>query len=293
MEALGYEVAFLDQNDPEAPFDSDAEVVCCGLSFYKAHIGDFPDLKFVQLLSIGYDGLSMEPLRARGAVLANAKGSNCGTLSEWILWKVLEGCKGRRVLEQRQRERRWERASDMIDLAGKEVCLIGFGDIGRETARRLKAFDARVTAVGRRHYESPWIDESALLGEREEILSRSDIVILAIQAVPETRHLLGKEEFAAMKDEAILVNAARGSLIDEEALTGELKKRRFRYAALDVFEEEPLPPESPLWGMENVSVTPHNAFETDRHTENAYRVIYENLKAFAEGRPVPTQIYYE
>ena len=151
------------------------------------------------------------------------------------------------------------------------MCILGCGDVGREIAKRLKAFGCHITGVNRTVRELPDFDEVLPLDKLAETAAACDILVCCIALTPETRGIVSKEILGRLHDGAVFVNVARGALTDEAALTKWLQSGGC--AVLDVFEEEPLPESSPLWEMENVLVTPHNSFVGKGNRERMWRVI--------------------
>jgi phosphoglycerate dehydrogenase-like enzyme len=187
----------------------------------------------------------------------------------------------------------WQERPRPREVAGATLGLIGFGAIGREVARLALALGMRLL-VAREHPEkspdhpiarSPDVKVFGP-GDTDRVLAESDFVVLCAPVTPRTRGLINPPRLARMKPEACLVNVARGALIDDAALMDALRARRLGAVALDVFPEEPLPPASPYWEMENVLITPHTAALTDKLWERHYALISENLRRFRAGQPL-------
>jgi phosphoglycerate dehydrogenase-like enzyme len=168
------------------------------------------------------------------------------------------------------------------ELAGATVGLVGIGSIGREVAKRASALGMRVIAT-REHPEkgSPENVEKILPSSRiDEVLSQSDYVILAAPLTSTTRRLMNAVRFEKMKAEACLINVSRGPLVDQDALAQALRQKKIGGAALDVFDQEPLPSGSPLWDLENLLITPHTAAMTEKLWARHYKLIAENLRSY-------------
>ena len=163
----------------------------------------------------------------------------------------------------------------LLELSGKRVCILGCGDVGREIAKRLKAFGCRITGVNRTVRVLPDFDEVLPLDKLAETAAACDILVCCIALTPETRSIVSEEIFGRLHDGVIFVNVARGALADEATLTKWLQSGG--RAVLDVFEEEPLPESSPLWNMENAIVTPHNCFASDGNRARLWAVISTRL----------------
>jgi phosphoglycerate dehydrogenase-like enzyme len=185
----------------------------------------------------------------------------------------------------------WHEQPRPREVAGSTVAVIGMGGIGREFASRAKALGMKVVAVR----ESP---AKGLSGANavyspeqiDEVLPQADYVLLCTPVTPATTGLMNAERLSEMKSDAYLINVARGPLIDEPALLDALRNRRIAGAALDVFNEEPLPASSPFWSLDNILITPHTAAVTERLWERHYRLIVDNMKRFLAGQPLMNQV---
>ena len=168
----------------------------------------------------------------------------------------------------------------MTELYGSTVCIVGTGNVGIECARRFRAFGCRVIGVNRTVREVAAFDKVYPMTQLDEALACADVVVLTIALTEETRGLMNTERFAKMKPGAVLVNIARGALVDNTAVI-EALQYNLSGAVLDVFDPEPLSPESPLWAMENVIVTPHNSFVGDGAALRLNALILKKLKECA------------
>jgi len=185
-------------------------------------------------------------------------------------------------------ERMWSSRPRPREVAGATLGLVGLGSIGREVAKRATALEMRVIAV-REHVnkETPnGVEHAYASHQLQTLLQQSDYVVLAVPITASTQKLINAERLSKMKTDACLINVGRGPLIDEAALSGALRSHRIGGAALDVFEQEPLPPESQLWDLENLLITPHTAGLTERLWERHYQLFSENLRRYLAGRPL-------
>ena len=280
IEQLGWKVTFV-KNELEpigVPADRFDAVVCNGL-FLHNDIAEFKKLKMVQATSAGTDRLPIEYMKKHHMVYYNAKGVYSIPMAEWAVLSILEICKNAQGFFRKQQEHMWEKDRSLLELTGKKVCIIGYGDVGHETAKRLTAFGTEITAVNRSRVEGDGVISRWLpLGRLDEALPEADIVILCIALTEETKGLLNEDRLRLMKQRSILVNAARGALLDEKALISCLKEGKLSGAALDVFEIEPLPTESELWEIPGVIISPHNSFVGDQVRERMFSLIYRNLE---------------
>jgi phosphoglycerate dehydrogenase-like enzyme len=173
-----------------------------------------------------------------------------------------------------------------LDLAGRTLGIVGYGDIGRAVAERAHRLGMKLLALRRRPALSgadPWVDETLPAGELVALMRRADDVVVATPLTADTRGFVGEAAIGAMKPGGVLVNVGRGPVVDEAALARALSERKIRGAALDVFETEPLPPGSPLWGLDNLLLSPHCADNTPGWLEAAMRAFLGNLERFRRG----------
>lgn len=277
LRSLGLEITLHpDERQPVEHPEKYEAVICNGLFLYN-NIQAFSSLKYIQLTSAGMDRVPMDYIESHGIEIHNAAGVYSIPMAEWTIMRILELYKNARKLFENQAAHRWEKDRTWQELFGRTACIIGFGAYGQETAKRLKAFGVQVLVVNRTIKDSLWVDEFYPLEQLEFCLGQADIVILAIALADETKHLMNKARLAAMKPGAILINAARGGLIDEVALLETLEASHIAGAALDVFEMEPLSKDSPLWDVKNVILSPHNSFVGEGNRGRLWKKIKESL----------------
>ena len=245
-----------------------------------------PNLRWLQLTSAGADRLIDGQLMRSNVVVTTASGVHTVTAGELILGFILSFAKGLPTAMHAQRERKWSPRMPQ-ELYGKTTGIVGIGAIGGGVARLAKAFGMRVVATRRsaaaRTDNVPDVDELLQPSGLEQLLAQSDYVVVAAPLTAETRHLIGEKELAAMKRSGVIINIARGALIDEKALVRVLKEKQIAGAGLDVFEQEPLPPDSELWAMDNVIITPHMAGHTPIYMERVLELFHDNLRRYLGG----------
>ena len=243
-------------------------------------------LRWVHTVTAGIDHVLAALHPDRDVLITNAAGVFDVPIAETVLAYILLFAKRMPELLAQQRERKW-RLLRLQELAGTTVGILGMGGIGTEVARRCKAFGMRVLAM-RRHAEkgSPLVDEMMGTTRLTELLAASDYVVIALPATSETRGLLGSRELAAMRPTGVLINVARGAIVDQEALTRALSAGSIGGAALDVFVEEPLSEASPLWDLPNVIITPHNSWSTPHLKSREMDLFVDNLERYVTGAPL-------
>jgi phosphoglycerate dehydrogenase-like enzyme len=242
-----------------------------------------PSLRWVHTVTAGIDHVLTALSPDREVLITNAAGVFDVPIAETVLAYILLFAKRMPELLAQQRERTW-RLLRLQEVAGATVGILGMGGIGTEVARRCKALGMRVLAV-RRHPEqgSPCVDEMMGHERLTELLAAAHYVVIALPATSETRGLLGPTELAAMRPDGVLINVARGAILDQDALYGVLAAGRIGGAALDVFEEEPLPETSPLWALPNVIITPHNSWSTPYLKTREVDLFLDNLQRYVTG----------
>ena len=275
---LGHCVSFLQNEKDELPlpYDEVEGVICNGLFLYH-DVNKFTSLKYIQLTSAGFDRVPMEEVNRRGIKICNARGVYGIPMAEFAVGGVLQLYKQSRQFYENQKSHGWNKHRGLLELWGKQVTIVGCGNIGQECAKRFAAFDTRIVGVDIFTADLPGIEKMYHISQLQEVLPHSDVVVLTLPLTEETRHLFNCDTFAAMKPGAILVNIARGAVVDTQALIDALKNH-LGGAVLDVFEEEPLNSASPLWDMDNVLVTPHNSFVGDNNDRRLTDVIFCNLQ---------------
>lgn len=278
LESLGFKIIFVQDESKTLNFEvSDIDAVVCNNLFVYNDIKEFKNLRTIQLTSAGLDRVPLEYINENGIQLFNARGVYSIPMAEWAILKILEIYKKTRVFYKSQEKHKWEKQRALLELTDKTAAIIGYGSVGMEIAKRLNTFGVNVISVDRQLREDEYLNESILIDDLDDALVKSDIIVLTLPLTDETKHLINEEKIKVMKDDAVLINVSRGGIIDETALIESLKKDKFLGIALDVFEEEPLS-ESPLWDFENVIITPHNSFVSDKVNERLFELMVENLR---------------
>lgn len=263
-------------------------LVCTG--FWRNELLDRADrLRFIQVCGAGYNNFDVEAIRRAGIRMASGSGVNRNAVSDHAMALIL--AIARKIPEacENQRRRHWRgMISDLgereDELAGKTLLIFGMGGIGERLARLAKAFEMTVIGFKRDPSRHGGVADAVHgAAELPAWLPRADYVALTCPLTEETRNVIDADALAAMRDDAWLVNIARGGCVDTAALVEALSGDRIAGAAIDVTEPEPLPPDSPLWGMDNVLLTPHTAGETRRYEDNVIAILLDNLERLWAG----------
>lgn len=245
------------------------------------------NLKWLNSIYAGIDGLPLAQLKAQGTIVTNGAGINAITIAEYVVMGMLTIAKGYREVVRAQEARNWLQDSPgKVELFGSKALLVGYGAIGKLIAQRLEAFGVEVTKV--RRTPGP---ASLAPDEWRLRLDEFDWVILAVPATAETDHLIGARELAKMKQSAVLINIARGSVVDQDALLTALREKQIGAAFLDVTTPEPLPAEHPLWTLDNAHITMHlSGRAQDKMFIRSAQRFLENLKRYQAGEPLAPQV---
>ena len=276
LEAMGHNVTFMQYEKDALPCDYEwVEGVICNGLFLTHQIEKFINLKYIQLTSAGFDRVDMNYVKAHNIEIHNARGVYSIPMAEFAVCGVLQLYKQAAFFRENQKQHLWEKHRGLLELAGKNVLIVGCGSVGNECAKRFKAFDCTITGVDLYPREDSLYNEMLPLDKLDEALSQTDVVVLTLPLTEQTRHLIDESKLSFMKDGATLVNIARGAIIDTNALQNHID--RFTGAVLDVFEEEPLNENSTLWSKQNIILTPHNSFVGEGNGERLRTIVFLNL----------------
>ncbi len=244
----------------------------------------FPNLKWVQGVSAGHDHINSDELKKTGIVLTTAKGIASDAIAEFVFSRLLQEMKHLRKLDEQQRERIWH-AKFGNQLKGKTIGIVGVGSIGKEIAKRAKAFEMRVLGI-RKHLEyavPDSVDRLYPLSDIDMLLGESDVVVMAAPSTKETKDLFDESKFSKMKKGSIFVNIARGIHVVETDLAQYLSNGHLRAAILDVVRNEPLGVDSDLWSAPNLYLSPHCSVSFDDYEKNAIDLFIQNAIRMLDG----------
>jgi phosphoglycerate dehydrogenase-like enzyme len=295
--------------DHEVVQTADEDEIAAMLDDVEIAVGQFPkklltkarNLRWFQQWSAGADWLLEQPeVQQMDFVLTSASGVHAIPISEHIFAFLLAFARNLPQAWQAQQEGIWMHEetskksskddlatysrSDVFELAGKTMLLIGIGDIGERTAQIARALEMGI--IGVRHnpdHNTPGVSQMVGPEDLLTVLPQADVVVSTVPLTEETHHLLDQAAFDAMKEGAYLINIGRGGTIDQEALIAALRSGKLAGAGLDVFEEEPLTTDSPLWTMDNVLITPHSSGATPQYHERAFAIFLDNLQRYLAG----------
>ncbi|MBP3041618.1 D-2-hydroxyacid dehydrogenase [Bacillaceae bacterium Marseille-Q3522] len=278
--------------EPETHFNlNDCEVLLTlGIQDPLHILEKVPNVKWIHSTSVGTEAMLLnKEIRNSDIVITNAKGCTSVPIAEHTVAMISSLARGLPAMMKNQALRKWERIP-VTDLTSSTVGIIGYGEIGYEIAKRCKALDMRVIGCKRNPHSGVKIndpaDKIAGMDQVDEVIAEADFLVLSLPATNETYHFMNRERLGKMKKGSFLINVGRGNTVMESALVENLRNNHLGGAALDVFEVEPLPTYHPLWELDNVIISPHNAFFSPKHSERIMDLFLENVKRFSAGKPL-------
>lgn len=275
LEDEGWDITIHEQetepvNSPEK-YDC---VICNGLFLYS-DITRFHNLRTIQLTSAGLDRVPIEYIESNNIKLFNARGVYSIPMAEWAIGVILNHYKRFTKFHEQQTRHEWSKIRDLQEICGKQIAIIGAGNIGSEVAKRLQSFDVHITGYDIKQFENPYFNKIKEIGDFYP--NEFDIIILTAPHTRQTHHLINQSVLNNLKSGCLLINMSRGGLINEDDLSKVLTLRADITAILDVFEEEPLSLESQLWNIPNIQIFPHNSFVGENTDNRLHEVIIKNL----------------
>lgn len=267
-------------------------VLVSSVPLERSIIESCPSIRYIGVMSTGYDGVDIEAARERNILVCNIPTYGTDSVSQFTIALLLEICSRVGHHSEAVKAGRWGRQPDfcfwdypLIELAGKTMGIIGFGRIGQRTAVIAEALGMKVLYYNRSRKEE-LETENCKFVERDELLEKSDVIVLHCPLLPATKGMINKETIAGMKDGVILINSSRGALIVEQDLADALNSGKIYAAGLDVVSPEPISADSPLLLAQNCIITPHIAWAAKESRARLLEIAADNLEAFAAGQPV-------
>lgn len=246
----------------------------------------FPNLKWIQIIQAGVEKLPFRYLHERGVRVTNASGIHVVPMSEYVVLCMLHFEKDMERYRALKEQKKYDRTKLVGELMGREALIYGTGVIGKAVAEVLKVFQVKVYGVNTSGRPVEPFLQTFALGEEGEVYERADYVISILPSSPQTRGLFSAERLERMKPEAVFISIGRGDVVDENHVVEMLKQGRLRGAAFDVFQQEPLPEDSPLWDCENLILTPHMSAKSIYYIDRCVEIFLHNWKAFRNQTPM-------
>ncbi|MDD9267137.1 phosphoglycerate dehydrogenase [Paenibacillus sp. GCM10023248] len=261
------------------PLVGDIDGVVAGVDTWDEAVFKLaPKLKGIARFGVGVDNIDLAQAKAYGVKVTNVPAGNANAVAELAVGFILSAMRNISALQQSARRGYWDRRVGE-EMAGKTIGLLGFGNIAQMVAKKLQGFDVKLIAFDKFPNAPKAAELQVEMVSSDDVLSRSDVVSMHLPSLKETYHMMNDEAFAKMKPGAIFVNTARGALVDEKALYRALKENKIAGAAIDVYEQEPVSADNPLFELDNLIATPHTAAET---VETYRRVSLVTAKALID-----------
>lgn len=292
IKSLGYEIIRISESKIKNCEEvDDADILVTYNPFKRLDISKMKNLKYIMLTSVGFDQLPKEKVIKQNIQVTNNRGGYSIPMSEWIVMCILEIYKKSKMLYKQQQDKVWHMDFGISELYGSRIGFLGTGTIAVEAAKRLNGFGVEIWGYNTNGREVEYFDRCFGKNQINEIFKNCDVVVSIMPCTENTIGMIDKDKFELMKQGSSFINVGRGKIVNEEDLIKYLDK--FKGVALDVFEQEPLPKESPLWDADNVIVTPHNCWVSDKNDIRVEKLMYSNLKKYKEGKQVDNIVNIE
>ncbi|MGA8181903.1 MAG: D-2-hydroxyacid dehydrogenase [Desulfobacterales bacterium] len=243
-----------------------------------------PQLKWIQAITAGVDYMDLSEIKRRGIVLTNGRGIHKIHMAEYAVAAMINLARGFHLLFRNQLQKKWERSVPQEEIHGATVGIIGLGAIGAEIAKKAAFMGMRVIGVKRTPGPVDHVEEVHTPDDMAAVFRRSDYIINLLPYTPETEKLIDRRYFDQMKPTACFINIGRGPTVNEDDLIEALRNKKIRAMVSDVYYSEPLPPESPLWDLDNVILTPHICGLSPQYMSRAMQIITHNLDVYLSGQ---------
>jgi len=262
----------------------ETEILLTFLQCDRKMIDAAPQLKWIQAISAGVDYMPLDEIRRRGIVLTNGRGIHKIHMAEYAVAAMINLARGFHLLFRNQLQKKWERSVPQEEIHGATVGIIGLGVIGAEIAKKAALMGMRVIGVKRIPGPVDHVEEVHAPDDMAAVFRRSDYIINLLPYTQETEKLIDQRFFDQMKPTACFINIGRGRTVNEDDLIEALRNKKIRAMVSDVYYTEPLPPESPLWDLDNVILTPHICGVSPQYMARAMQIIAHNLNVYLSGQ---------
>ncbi len=259
-------------------------IVTYGEDLEDEHIAMAQNLKWIFVASAGVEKMPKEAIAERNILVSNVRGIHKKPMTESILAHILSIKRVLPTIYKNQSNKIWnKRGGRPTELNGSTALIIGPGAIGGEVGRLLQAFDVYTIGCNRSGKPADYMNETYRIDDIDEHLPKADIVISVLPSTDDTEHLIRYEHFELMRENAIFMNFGRGNLVATDVLIRALEEKQIHHAVLDVFEEEPLPLESKLWDLDNVTISPHCSSHSSRYLERSFEIFIPSMRKYLNG----------
>lgn len=262
---------------------ADAEILATFTARFDAELlASAPHLKWIQAITAGIDNLPLKEIEERDIILTNTRGIHEIQMAEYAIAAMINLARNFHVMHRNQLKQKWDRTMPQSEIYGQVVGIVGLGSIGKEIARKASFLGMRVIGVRKEPQAVEHVERIYGPEEMESVFKESDYVINLLPLTEDTKGIIDKHYFSAMKASACFINIGRGPTVNQDDLVEALKTKRIAGLVADVYQEEPLPEDSALWKLENVILTPHIAGVSPNYMMRAMEVMQHNLKAYVQ-----------
>lgn len=262
-------------------FLSEAEILLTyGEDLTVEHIEKARHLKWIMVLSAGLERMPLEAIKERGILITNARGIHSIPMAEYTISVMLQVAREVKQVIVNESQGIWKKKVPMEEITGSTIGVVGTGAIGCEIGRIAHAFRMKTLGVNRSGHDADHFDEIYKNEDITSMLPRCDYVVGVLPSTTDTKHYFRRSHFEKMKQSAVFINIGRGDTVNEQELLDSLNAGDLKHAVLDVFENEPLDPSHPFWGMDNVTVTPHHSAISENYQPRAIEIFEYNLKKY-------------
>jgi phosphoglycerate dehydrogenase-like enzyme len=268
-------------------------IVTYGEDLTEAHIAKAENLQWIMVASAGIEKMPNAAIEARGIPVTNVRGIHKVPMAESVMMHILAYYHTLPQIYAYETKHEWKRNLKQRELFGSTAVILGPGAIGGEIGRLLQAFNVKTIGCNRSGKQADYMDDMVKFEDLLEVLPTADIVISVLPDTAETKHLITAAHFDAMKETALFMNFGRGSLVDTNVLIDALTARKIGHAVCDVFEQEPLQADSPLWNLDNMTVSPHLSSHSSRYLERSFAIFKPNLVKWRDGKKDQLENYVD
>lgn len=248
------------------------------------------NVKWVQFAYAGVNHLPLDLFKEKGILLTNGSGIHTHSVSETALGLLLGMTRHIVPAAINQKKEIWDGPANLYELSGKTMLIVGIGKIGVQLAKVAQALNMKTIGINRSGQKAEFMDEQYLQSELSDVLHKADIVVNILPLTKETKHLYNEQLFNKMKDGVIFINVGRGESVKTDDLLVALNNKKIKFAGLDVFEQEPLPKEHPLWQRDDVIMTPHIGGNLENYPKHIYPLFLENFLAYSNNEEIPRNL---
>lgn len=280
----GFEFTVCTDNEEFPGYLKDAEVLVVFFRCSKETVDMAPNLKWIQGLSAGVDKMPLEEIERRGIILTNGRGVHKIHMAEYAIAAMIYLARNFHMMFRNQLEHKWDKSVPQDEIYGSTLGILGLGSIGMEISKRASLFGMHVIGVKSSPKPVEYVEKVYGADQMDEVFKQSDYIINLLPSTNETNKIIDKHYFNLMKETACLINMGRGTTVNEPDLIEALKHKKFRAMVTDVFYEEPLPQDSPLWDLDNVILTPHICGESPKYMNRVMEIIEHNFNVYDSGK---------